>query len=85
MPSAYAACTGFLASRATPFEANVFVIKAKTAVTPKAFAKLVEWVLERVLAKGGNARETADVAAFADKMADKLFVDVNVAPRAKQA
>ncbi|HSD12917.1 MAG TPA: hypothetical protein VLC10_05135 [Patescibacteria group bacterium] len=79
MPSALAEFRRFLTARSdAAFEASVFEIKLKTTAGAKQLAQLMEWTLGKLLAKGADAQETAAIAALAARMADKLYVDIEV-------
>ena len=77
-PGVYAACVRFLAERGADFEASAFKIKAKSATSPKALAKVVAMVLSPLVVGSSSAKAAAEVTLFASQMADRLFVDINV-------
>lgn len=91
MPSAIADFRRFLTARGdASFEASVFEIKLKTAAGVKQLAKVVEWTLGKLLAKGPDAQEVAAIADIASRTSEKLYVDVVVdvpaqAPRSNGA
>lgn len=79
LQSALAEFRTFLAEIGAAYEASVFEVKLRTTSGVRRIAQLVEWTLQKLVAKGPAVCGPKAAAAIAARVADKLNVDIVVA------